>query len=90
MCIRGGLWRGQKGFRTKRWELLTECAKKNLDLGVKHVKAHRTEKEMKTMAKYQQIVMEGNGKADELAKGRRRSGWKANGEGMWHLMEQIN
>ena len=38
----------------------------------KHVKAHGTEKEKKKMAKDKHHVMEGNGKADEEAKGRRR------------------
>ena len=48
------------------WELLTECAVKNRDLDVKHVKARRTEKET-AMTKEQTIVMEGHAKADELA-----------------------
>ena len=47
----------------------------------KRVMAHGTEKGKKTMAKDQHHVMEGNGKADEVAKGRRRCGWRANGSG---------
>ena len=46
---------------------MTECAETNWDLDVKHVKAHCTEKEKKT-TKEQQFVLEGNEKADELAK----------------------
>ena len=37
---------------------------------MKHVKAHRAEKEKKVMTKEQSFVVEENGKADELAKER--------------------
>ena len=56
-------------FWIKCWELLTDCAEKNWDLDVKHVKAHRTEKEKKATTKVHKIVMEEHDKADCLAKG---------------------
>ena len=50
------------------WDFfLMDCEEKNRDLDVKHVKAHQTEKEKKAMTLEEQIVMEGNEKA-ELAK----------------------
>ena len=49
------------------WEVLSECAEKDWNLDVKHVKAHRTEKEKKIMTQIQEFV-EGNETADELAK----------------------
>ena len=43
-------------FRTEVGALLTDCAEKNWDLGVKHVKAHRTEKEKKEMIQVQNVL----------------------------------
>ena len=68
--------RGQDGVQSrsrlrnsaKHWESLTECAEKDWDLDVKHVKAHRTEKEKRAITKLLEFVMEGNEKTDELAK----------------------
>ena len=51
-----------------RGELLMDCVKKNSDLDVKHVRAHRTGKEQKAMTVGEQSVRAGNEKADELAK----------------------
>ena len=42
------------GLGFKKWDLLTECAEKNWDLHLKHVKAHRPGKENKAMSKEQQ------------------------------------
>ena len=41
------------------WDSLMNCAERIWDPHVKHVKAHRTEKEKKTMTSEEQIVMEG-------------------------------
>ena len=62
----------------KIWELLEEYGGTKLELNVKHVKAHRTKQEQKAMTEEQQLVMEGNEKAGELAekKGRWRGKWR--------------
>ena len=41
---------------------------------VVHVKAHRTKKEKKEMSHFEKFVIEGNEKADDLAKGRSNVG----------------
>ena len=45
-----------------------KCAERNWDLDANRVKAPRTEKEKKAMATEEQFDMEGNKKADDLAK----------------------
>ena len=44
--ILDGLWKGEEGGRgSKHWHLLEEADKKDVPPDVKHVKAHRTQKE---------------------------------------------
>ena len=50
------------------WELLTDCEEKECDMDVKHVKALRTGEAKKAMTKEPMLFMEGNEKADEMAK----------------------
>ena len=79
MGIRDGLWRGEEGCfgpiqkdadlcGSKNGELSIECSEKNWDVDVKHVKAHRMEKETKATTAQYEFVMEGNEKANELGK----------------------
>ena len=53
---------------SKFWEELHLLRSKEILVEVEHVKAHRTKKEEKDMSHFENLVTEGNEKADELAK----------------------
>ena len=53
-----------KRIRLVIWEL----PRKEWNVEVKHVRAHRTKKENNAMTEKQKFVMEGNNKTDELVK----------------------
>ena len=52
----------------KKEECLINCEEKHRNLDAKHVKAHCTDKEKQSMTSEEKFVLEGNEKADELAK----------------------
>ena len=52
----------------KIWEELHELVRRGILVEVAHVKAHRTKKETAKMTQYEKFVIEGNEKADDLAK----------------------
>ena len=52
------------------------CSEKKWDFEVKHVKTHRTKKEKKATTAEEHFVIEGNEKADELAKGWSGRRWR--------------
>ena len=72
-----GLWRGERkcidpkagdvNQWIKIWEELQLLTSKEILVEVKHVKAHRTEKDKKETSHVEKLVTEGNEKADELA-----------------------
>ena len=61
---------GDADLWIRMWEELYCLNSKEMLVEVEHVKAHRTEKDKKTMSHFEKFVTEGNEKADELAKGR--------------------
>ena len=73
-----GQWRGERkcidpkagdaGLWIKIWEELQLSKSKEILLEVEHVKAHRKEKDNKEMTHSEKLVIDGNERADELAK----------------------
>ena len=58
---------GCRLMNPKTCELSAECAGKEWGLDVKHVRAHRTEKEKTARLKCRNLVMEGNERRRKLA-----------------------
>ena len=73
-----GLWRGEMRYIGPRakdanlwiliWEGLHRVHQEDILMQVEHVRAYRTEKDMQLMSLFEKFILEGNEKADELAK----------------------